>query len=181
VTISVQTHVQQRPWRGYDDPGLPVGMYVAQNAVTADASGGRMTVIFNFRNEGSAASGRYYNIEQIEAQHTGGSAVNVFLIAVNWDLVGPAGLINREWAARTRNGASGLSALSTDTVFPVPIFLGITSPVASLAAQLQIGTDNTNGTAFTTTIQGYIWEARSVLSEGGLRRPMDSLYSSGKQ
>lgn len=181
MTVSISTHVQQRPWRGYDDPGLPVGMYIAQNAVTGDASGGDMSVIFEFRGEGSAASGRFFNIEQIECHHSVSTTKSLAMQAVNWDLVGPAGLVNREWEAQLANNSNSIAAMTTSRQFPLPIFLGITAPVPSLAAQVILSIDNVDLTSLVATIQGYIWEPRSVLSQGGLRRPVDSLYGGGKQ
>jgi len=181
MTVSVLTHVQQRPWRGYEDPGLPVGMYISQNAVTGDASGGDMVVIFVFRGEGSAASGRFYNIEQVDAHHSVASTRPFALKATNWDLTGPAGLVNREWTAELTDNSNGVSAMNTIRQFPLPIFLGITAPVASLAAQLEFSVNNVDVTSLVVTVQGYIWEPRSVLTEGGLRRPVDSLYGAGRQ
>lgn len=181
MTIVSNNNVQQRTWRGYDDPGLPVGMYIAQGLVTGNGTGGQMEVIFQFRNEGSAASGRFYNIEQVECQISATTTREIFIKATNWDIIGPAGLINREWSAQVTNNNNDIAAMATIRQFPLPIFLGITSPVPSLAAQIEVGSVNVDLTALTATIQGYIWEARSVMAEGGLRRPVDSLYGGGKQ
>jgi len=181
VTVSFRAHVARRSWRGYDDPGLPVGSYITQGAVTGNMSGGNMLVIFEFREEGQAASGRFYNIEQMEVHCTADPTRNIFMQSTNFDIIGAAGLINRNWAAELENNANGISAMVTIRQFPLPIFLGIAAPVPSLSAQVEVGTPNIDLEAFTATLQGYIWEPRSVLSEGGLRRPLDSLYGAGKQ
>lgn len=181
MTVSTFTHVQQRPWRGYDDPGLPVGMYVAQGSTVGDASGGDMIVFFDFKGEGRAASGRYYNLEQVEAQISTELDTIFHLQANNWDLVGDAGLIDRNWSARLLDNDNGLSAMATERQLPLPIFLGIAAPVRDLSCRLEFGANNQDGIAIAVTIQGYIWEPRSVMAEGGLRRPVDSLYGSGRQ
>lgn len=181
MTVSVIAHVQQRPWRGYDDHGLPVGMYIAQGLVTGDATGGNMLVIFQFRGEGVAASGRFFNVEQVECQHSVAALKTCSLQATNWDLTGAAGLINREWMFALEDNDNTIAAMTTFKQLPLPIFMGITAPVPALAAQLRISTNNVDLTTLTATIQGYIWEPRSVMAEGGLRRPIDSLYGNGRQ
>lgn len=181
MTAQFIAHVQQRLWRGYDDPGLPVGMYFTQGAVTGDASGGQMVVSFCFRAEGDAASTRFYNIEQMEVFHSDSANKTIALQAVNWDRVASAGLVNRQWHARLINNANGVAAMATDQQFPLPIFLGITSPVPDVVCEINVSTPNINITSFVATMQGYIWEGRSMLSQGGLRRPIDSLYGGGKQ
>lgn len=180
MSIVFNVHVQQRPWRGYDDPGLPVGMYISQGLVTGDASGGNMILIYNFRLEGDAASGRFYNLEQMNLFHSGTTALTVGMVATNWDIVGEQGLLNRQWRSRLMENTNSVSPILASEALALPLFLGITSPVASLAAQLELSVDNVDLTTLVGTIQGYIWEPRSVLSEGGLRRPMDSLYGGGR-
>jgi len=70
--------------------------------------------------------------------------------------------------------------MNNDKYFPLPLFLGSVAPVASLAATIEVGADNIDATSFTVTIQGYIWEPRSIQAPGGLRRPVDSLYGGGR-
>jgi len=181
MTVIFDSHVQQRTWRGYDDPGLPVGMYITQGSVLGDVSGGNQLIIHTFKGEGEPASGRFYNIEQVDCHYTATGTEAIFLVATNWEVSGPTGLINRQWRATLQNNSNGVGAMSTDLQFPLPLFLGITAPVPSLAAQLEIGVDNNDGETFFSTIQGYIWEPRSVMAEGGLRRPQDSLYGGGRQ
>lgn len=180
MTVLTNVHVNRRAWRGYDEPGLPVGIYIAQGLVTGDATGGDMRLLFGFKEEGDAASGRFYNLEQVDLHTSNTSAANMDMRAENFDFVGAAGLINRQWAARTRNTGI-VTALSTDTQFPLPLFLGLAAPVASLVSQIIIQTPNVDGVAFHATIQGFIWEPRSILAEGGLRRPLDSIFGNGRQ
>lgn len=176
MTVIFDAHVQQRTWRGYDDPGLPVGMYITQGSVLGDVSGGNQLVIHAFKGEAEPASGRFFNIEQIDVHFTSAVPTIIFLRAANWEISGPTGLINREWRALLQPNDNDVAAMMNDGAFPLPLFLGIVAPVSDLAVQLELGTDNADGITLFSTIQGYIWEARSVLSEGGLRRPIDSLY-----
>jgi len=179
MTVSVANAISIRQWRGYDDPGLPVGMYFAQNAVTGDASGGRMLVIFEFKGEGAPVSGRFFNVEQINIFHSDFTARAGFIQATNFETLGPVGLVNRQWKTQLTGNGNSVGALTAPQYFPLPVFLGSVAPVASLAAQLEVGTTNIDLTSYVVTIQGYIWEPRSVQAEGGLRRPVDSLYGGG--
>ena len=179
MTVSVSNGISIRPWRGYDDPGLPVGMYIGQNAVTGDASGGDMIVFFDFKGEGSPVSGRFFNIEQMNVFHSDTGAKAGHVVANNFETLGPVGLVNRQWKFQLVTNLNGVSAMSDLLYFPLPLFLGSVAPVASLAATLEVGTDNIDLTSFVATIQGYIWEPRSIQAEGGLRRPTDSLYGGG--
>jgi len=180
VTVSVVNAIAIRPWRGYDDPGLPVGMWFAQNAVTGDASGGDMIIFFVFKGEGEPVSGRFFNIEQINFFHSDTTAKAGHVVLNNWETIGPVGLVNRQYRFRLQSNANGLSAMNEEVYFPLPLFLGSVAPIASLAADVEVGVDNVDLTSFVATLQGYIWEPRSIQAPGGLRRPVDSLYGGGR-
>ncbi len=180
MTVAVTNAISIRPWRGYDDPGLPVGMYIAQNAVTGDASGGNMTVIFIFKPEGEPVSGRFFSIEQFDAHHSSAGLFTGFAVANNFETLGPVGLVNRQWRYVVSDNRNGVGALNSDIYMPLPLFLGSAAPVASLSAQFEVGVDNIDLSSYVVTIQGYIWEARSIQAPGGLRRPVDSLYGGGR-
>jgi len=179
VTISVSNAISIRPWRGYDDPGLPVGMYFAQNSVVGDASGGDSIIFFEFKGEGEPVSGRFFSLEQYNVFHSATASKSGHLVLNNWETIGPVGLVNRQYKWRLESNLNDVSALGELQYVPLPLFLGSVAPIASLAATLEFGTDNIDLSSLTVTIQGYIWEPRSVQAEGGLRRPVDSLYGGG--
>jgi len=179
VTVVVTNAISIRPWRGYDDPGLPVGMYFAQNAVTGDGSGGDMLILFEFKGEASPVSGRFFNIEQINIFHSAVAGKTGHISINNFETLGPVGLVNRQYRFRLEDNVNGVSAIEA-IALPLPLFMGSVAPVAGLAADLEVGIDNVDLTSLVATIQGYIWEPRSVQAEGGLRRPVDSLYGGGR-
>lgn len=178
MTVIQPVHVLQRTWRGYDDPGLPVGMWFSQGAVLGDASGGQANLQMEFR-DAANRSARFFSLEQIEVHHTTSSGRSCAMIATNWEQVSEFGLINRQWKIAITSNSNGVAALDNTVTLPLPIFLGITTPVSELPSILTINCANTDGETFFSTVQGYIWEPRSVLAEGGLRRPADSLYGGG--
>lgn len=155
-------------------------MYFAQNAVTGDASGGDMIVFFIFKGEGEPVSGRFFNIEQFNAFHSTTGLKAIHMQANNWESVSPAGLVNRQWRGELEDNANGVSCLNQALEFPLPLFLGQAAPLVDLEAQFEVGIDNIDLSSLVISIQGYIWEPRSVQAEGGLRRPTDSLYGAGR-
>lgn len=179
MTISVSDTIVPRPWRGYDDPGLPVGMYFAQNAVTGDMTGGDMIVFFLFKAEAEPVSGRFFNIEQINVFHSDTATKSAHVSANNWESVSPAGLVNRQWKLQLITNANDVAAMGHQLYFPLPLFLGQAAPVRDLECQVEVGVDNVTVSSLVVSIQGYIWEPRGMLAPGGLRRPVDSLYGKG--
>jgi len=180
MSVTFNAPVSRRQWRGYDDPGLPVGMWFSQGAVTGDVSGGDMTVITTFHFEGDGISGWFYDLEQMNIFNSDTTTKGGHIIANNFETLGPVGLVNRQWRFELENNGNDVSALNEGTHVPLPLFLGSVAPVQSLASSLEIGINNIDLSSLIVTIQGYIWEPRSVQAEGGLRRPADSLYGGGR-
>jgi len=170
------TTVSQRIWRGWDDPGLPVGAYLASQFVVGDASGGAEIVFFDFAGEGEPVSGRFYNIEQITAHHNGAATVGASLQSSNWESIGPTFLSDRIWSAALTTDGITDSGLSYANLPPMPIFLGQPQPDPDLPSSVSFRIANVLNRTLTAQIQGYIWEPRSVNVEGGLRRPREALY-----
>lgn len=176
MSVIFDAPIVPRMWRGYDDPGLPVGMYIAHFAIIGDGTGGTMQINFPFKEEDAPASGRFYNIEQISAFITVAQATPLagFIRIVSFEALGPFIIGDRQYRFDFQ---TSLPASSAGFGFPpLPLFLGQTSRLANLFSHLQIGCANINLSALGVDIQGYIWEARSILSEGGLRRPADALH-----
>jgi len=174
MSVSSVVFVHYRPWRGYQDPGLPTGMWVSQGTILGDAGGGTKTVIMRFKEEGLPLGGRFYNIEQLEIHDTDVGARNAVLRMVNFDILSATGLVNRE--VHLEMDSDGTTNVALSQSGPrLPIFVGRPTLVG-VTSQLEFGTPNSDGETFFATAQGYIWEPRSLLEDGGLRRPLDSLY-----
>lgn len=174
MTVTASFPVLQRPWRGYEDPGLPVGMWISQGTILGDVSGGNQVVNLVFKEEGAPLGARFYNIEQLEVHESNVSTRNAGLVMQSFDIIGQTGLVNREIHLELDVNASSNSAL-TGSAVRLPIFVGRPSLVG-ITSQLQFRTVNIDGDTFFVTAQGYIWEPRSLLNDGGLRRPLDGLY-----
>lgn len=176
MTISTMTTVSQRIWRGWQDPGLPVGAYIASQFVIGDASGGAQIVFFDFAGEGEPVSGRFYNIEQFDSHHNGLADIFGSLQSSNWESIGPTFLTDRIWNISYFGDGVTDSGLSNGNSPPMPLFLGQPQPNPDLASSVSVRIANTLNRTLVAMIQGYIWEPRSVNVEGGLRRPIEALY-----
>jgi len=167
-------------WRGWDDPSYPVGAYIANFALLGDATGGVMQINFPFKFEAAPADGRFYNIEHISAFVAGlalSPAIEGFIRVLSFETLGPFVIAEQQYRFLV-GGTLPLSSAAFDFP-PLPLFLGQTSRLTagSIAfSHLQIGTANLNLAAWSVTLSGYIWEARSIMAEGGLKRPADTLY-----
>jgi len=170
--------VRQRIWRGYDDPGLPTGMWVGHLAQAGDASGGTLRIIFEFKQEADPVSARFFNLEQMTVHQTG-TAVNInsALAAQNFDRAGNTQIPAMEWVFELHENSRVSSIAANFRELPqFPIFLGQLSLDSADATLLLVQTGNVDGSTLFATVQGYIWEPRSTQAPGGLRRPVDSLF-----
>jgi len=179
MSVILDAAVVPRMWRGWDDPSYPVGAYIASSTLLGDATGGVMQINFPFKFEAAPADGRFYNIEQISAFATTSFSppIEGFIRVISFETLASAVIGERQYRFLI---GQNLPAASAGFDFPpMPLFLGQSSRLTagSIAfSHLQIGTFNVDLTAWSVDIQGYIWEPRSILSDGGLKRPVDVLY-----
>jgi len=174
MSVSQVVPVHFRPWRGYATSGLPTGMWIAQGTILGDAGGGQRSVIMRFKEEGDPLGGRFYNIEQIECHWTDAGVTGGSLTLTNFDILSSSGLVNREIILVARTDGVTTAGLVTGET-RLPIFVGRPTLVG-VSSQLEFATVNVDSDTFFATAQGYIWEPRSLLVDGGLRRPVDGLY-----
>jgi len=177
MSVGVTEPVVPRMWRGYDDPGLPVGNWIATGFVVGNGTGGVMTVDLLFKPEDQPSSGRFYNLEQFDIFRTNTITASGFLVLDNFEQLGSLTITTRQWRFELQDNGNGVGAIHYQEGFPkLPLFLGQSSRVASLNSVMQVGVINVNIVVLTVVAQGYIWEPRSIMAPGGLRRPLDSLY-----
>jgi len=169
--------VQPRMWRGYDDPGLPVGTYISQGLVIGDASGGTMEVEHQFKLAGIPGSARFYNIEQLNVFSTELLQDSGFMIFVGFEDLPTINVTVQRWTFALINDGGSFTTMGFGQFPLLPVFIGQSTPDASVLAAVRLGTPNKGaGIILQSVIQGYIWEPRSTQAPGGLRRPLDALY-----
>jgi len=177
MSVTAVAPVSPRAWRGYDDPGLPVGAYISLGLGIGDGSGGVLQIEHQFKIANTAGSGRFYNIEQFNAFSTEATEVNGFLFAVGFEELPTANVTVQRWAWVSRTDGGGFTVAQYTQLPDFPIFIGQSSPQASVLAAVRVGHANPGaGLVLQSVIQGYIWEPRATQAEGGLRRPVESLY-----
>jgi len=177
MSVIETSSIVPRMWRGYDDPGLPIGAYIAHDVSVGDATGSTNTIQFAFKPQGQQSSGRFFNVEQWNAFLTATTSQSLSIQAEDFDQLGPFIISIRRWGTSLIDDGDGHAIISAGTVFPpLPLFLGQEGRLVGQRTDMTFVTANVNTIVFSVVIQGYIWEPRSILAEGGLRRPADSLY-----
>ena len=177
--MSVQTFesIRIRPWRGYEDPGLPIGMWVAQAVLPGDATGGFQQIQLQFQEADQPLSGLFYNLEQLEIQVNANTSVPCEFTIIRFDTMGNTALANREYMLElVGTGGSGGSASMRPRDSLKGIFLGRPNAL-TIASHLSIIIDNVDGRTLTGTAQGYFWGPEALQAAGGLRRPVDALIN----
>lgn len=170
--------VDTRPYSGYMDPGLPIGSWIAQAGIAADASGGILRMTFLFELEGGVRISELYNIEQLSVDNTGGTGKTALLTTVNMDNLAQTRQASpQKWQFATIGGAGTDSAITLQPGAGLPLWLGapaVDSPAGDKGFAITFS--NTDGLLYAATIQGYFWGPRSVLSPGGPRRPVEGFF-----
>jgi len=177
MTVITTGPIVPRMWRGYDDPGLPVGAYIGHNLVVGDVTGGTAFVEFNFKQINEPATGRFYSLEQCNIFTTTTSFVNGSMAVRFFDRTGPFQISVRQYRFELKTDGISNAALRYNEDFPpMPLFLGQSTRLQNELSRVAFEIANINLVVFQVVIQGFIWEARSILAEGGLRRPLDTVY-----
>lgn len=181
MSVALLVPIQHRPFRGYDDPGLPNGIWLIQSGVLGDGSGGSLTLDIVFK-DGSRAvpeSSQLYDIEQMTVFSTLDGSHIIDINPSNWDDLTPGstGTVATAFAAQltTFDVGSGSALGGEVAMSPTKWFLG----------QVRKNTTNTivrfrmTNTAVSLAVkaEGFYWGPESLNAPGGPRRPVDSLYA----
>lgn len=179
MTVSGTFRVDIRPYSGYDDPGLPIGAWIAQGGIAGDASGGQVIMDFLFKQGDDNLVTELYSLDQISVDTTSATTIEIVMETLNMDSLAFNRLAStQKWIMQARNVGSTLggNVVPLDEIQALPIWLG--SPNATEGdSGLRYRFLNIDLILFAVLLQGYIWGPRSVLAEGGPRRPVGGLFS----
>ena len=176
MAVTASFRVDVRPYSGFTDPSLPVASWIAQGGVAGDASGGVLDMRFIFQRDGDAQISELFNIEQFSADTSAANSRSLSLETLNMDQLSA----NRLGTAQVwRFTTSVVSGPQTSALFSgsdvLPLWLG--SPNRDEGdAGLRFQWQNIDLLLYFISIQGYMWGPRSVLAEGGPRRPVGGLF-----
>lgn len=178
MTIITTAPIRRLPYRGYDHPALPTGIWWGTGVVVGDASGGTQQVRFEVHAEGAPVSGDMWNIEQVMAFISITTTTSGFLTAVGLSPSRDSPGVDALYRVVLASLGGGLGNAGIAEVTPgLPVFLGAVRGGADTGAAVGLGVTNLTATdSLSVSMMGYIWEARSQLTEGGLQRPPGGLF-----
>ena len=179
MSVTIFFRTDSRPYSGYDDPSLPIGSYIAQGGVAGNGSGGVVTITFRFMSaEEEPRISLLYNLEQLSIDTSSVVPQPVDMDTVNMDNLSLLRAASpQKWNVVTTAGPSGSSSVNLTTMTGLPLWLGSPNQGApSGNGGLQFRFVNTDLLLYAITIQGYMWGPRSILAEGGPKRPINGLF-----
>jgi len=176
MSVNVTEQISPRMWAGWQNIAYPIGTYLSQVTSTGDATGGTNTLTFLFKTQNAPSSGRLYNIEQIDAFVTSEVQRDLSLQIEDFDQFGLFILSTRRYRSLLLSDGDGSAVIDRGALPRMPLFMGKEGRLASSISRVLLRTANINTVVFQGVIQGYIWEPRSLLADGGLRRPADVVY-----
>lgn len=179
MSVGFDFRVDIRPYSGYNDPSLPIASWISQAGAAGDATGGIFNMGFFFQLDGDAQISELFNLEQLSFDTSNTNDREVIIETVAMDTLAanrPAS--PQKWQFRIEGASStGAAALSLGSTL-LPLWLG--SPNRDEGdSGLRITTANVDLLLYAATLQGYVWGPRSVLAEGGPRRPVGGLFGRG--
>lgn len=167
-----------RSFRGYADVGLPAGMWHFRLSGLGDATGGILAVLARFQVTGSPSPSQLWSLEQLMVNSTTSSTViDARFLVENMDLVpemGSTGALSDTYALLLEPDTFGVALRRN--LAQLPLFMG--QPIDnSLNSGFQVNVPNVDGLSLAMRAQGYFWTPGAINSLGGVRRPVDGLYS----
>lgn len=179
MSVTLNLPVRRLPFRGYDDPSLPSGIWWGAGSIVGDASGGTALIRFNFKTEAQPVSGDQWNVERVSAfsgPGTSGIGMTMIPVGLSPSRSFPGAEPLYRFALSGQGSGLNQSALGEDHPL-MPVFLGATRGGADTLSAVGFTISNPTATdSFSVTAMGYIWEARSILANGGLNRPPHGLF-----
>jgi len=184
MSVASTMEYQLRPFAAERIPGNPGGLWAVHGVVVGDASGGVRSMTHLFQALPTISNSNFYSIEQIQINDTNVETTAVILQINSMDAIFPrfelAANTQRFWDIPMVNiaipGGPQVSAMEWDRQRQTPWFVGQASRNPSLAALMVLTTANNDGARINATVQGYWWPPGAMNEEGGLKRPVGSIY-----
>lgn len=177
MAVSGEFRVDVRPYSGYEDPSLPIAAWIAQGGLAGDASGGNILFDFIFQSTDGPQISELFNLKQISTDVSSSAANRDWtMVTVGMDALAP----NRQASPQSFQsfmsaGSPGTASTELQPGSILPIWLGAPNRDEGIGG-LRFTTNNVNLLLYAITIQGYMWGPRSVLAQGGPRRPVGGLF-----
>lgn len=177
MTVNTVAPIERRPWRGFDNPALPSGIWVGHVVSTGDGSGGDHIVSLVFRALASPLSGQIYSVEQFTM--TCGATVNIEaqMFASGFDFLQAPHRVHgpRAWTCQLVPNPIACDVRFLQTQMR-SILLGQASHFGTATSNIGGIIPNVNAEGFSFSGGGYIWSPESALAEGGPQKPVGALW-----
>jgi len=165
--------VTLRRFNGWLDPRYPIG-----TTFNTGTGGGIQSISINFWNPATPLNANMYSLEQFWGLHSNRDGRSWSLRTFNMDSSPQGGSLDYGTSGTftAGAGATGLEFVSAqDQAALQGIFLGRAID-KGLTSELVFSTDDTFAHILKAGFQGYYWDPRSVLVDGGPQRPPTGLY-----
>ena len=177
MTVVGTIQVESRRFSGWLDPRYPIGFWQAALIVTGDATGGLVSVelVFQTADGPERLNSQMYSVERIGVTTSTGGDRDARIGALN--MGGPSNLgFSHSYAVflQSLSGGQG-TALDARFLTLIPWFLG-SQRLPGIVANLSVSLANFDTELVKFEAEGYRWDARSVLVDGGPQRPPTGLY-----
>jgi len=177
MATGVGQRIRHLPFRGTDDPSLPVGMWICDVESTGDASGGENSLDVIFSDVGNPEEG-FFSLEQLLDQHDVVTSEERALIFNNQrNFLSPTTPITSTFLLASGTGLLGRTGFLGRDANILPYFLGTPPRVVSgVQLFIRLSISNTDLIAFRMHCWGYRWGARAFDTPTGPRRPVGSVF-----
>jgi len=177
LAIVGQINVESRRYSGWRDPRYPIAYWQGALAVTGNASGGLLGVdlVFQQANGPARLNSQMYSVERFSIKTSEQVSRTVRVAAIN--MGGPSNLgFSHSYSIELVTESNFVQAnVAANQFGMLPLFLG-SQRGAGVTASLSLVGANTDTVVYTFEAEGYRWDARSVLADGGPQRPPTGPY-----
>ena len=177
MSVALTDIIRLRPYAGYVDPGLPMGIWAGFIALTGNGTGGTrlMQILFSVGG-GRSGGGNLFSLEQIFINDTDNNAKTVDIDCINMDRVANTEPFRNSWVYALGAGVGSRAIRRLESTIATPYFMGIPNP--GTQGSLDVKMANVDLAVARVEAQGYWWSPRSLNVDGGPRRPAMGLYPS---
>ncbi len=178
MSVTGSSPVAYRRFNGWQDPALPEGTWLGSVTVSGDASGGTVTASLDFAEATEARlNSRMFSLEELGLSvNAVGADQDTRVATDNLGRDGPAAFQHRfELLLANLSSTDTAQLLATQLGF-LPLWLGAMRVPLVRSRIFSTGVNPTVGSDWRFEAAGYWWGSRSILVDGGPKRPPNGLY-----
>lgn len=176
MSIAAGIAIESRRYSGWIDPRYPIGYWQGALSLVGNASGGIIGLDLVFQPATSPALNRQlYSVERFSATQNDGTDLDYSVAAINMGGPSNVGFLHQYAVRMIGRGGGGSGSLAGNDFTFLPLFLGSQRSPGTTASFTLVGL-NILDVLVTFEAEGYRWDPRSILVDGGPQRPPTGLY-----